>query len=316
MTRISLERIAQASSLIDPVFLNSPQFLAESLGEQLGCRLLVKVETLNPIRSFKGRGAEFLAATLEGRPSLVCASAGNFGQGMAFAARKRGFSLIVFAATSANPLKIARMRALGAEVRQVGQDFDAAKEAARAFAAASGARFIEDSKDVETAEGAGTIGVELLRWPEPFDTLLIPLGNGALLAGIASWVKAHQPATQIIGVCAAGAPAMERSWRTGQLVAFEQISTIADGIGVRLPVPEALTDLTGIVDDLLLVDDSAMLSAMRLAHRELGLVLEPSGAVALAALRSDPARFRGQLVGAILCGGNLTPAQIAEWLSE
>ena len=109
---------------------------------------------------------------------------------------------------------------------------------------------------------------------------------------------------------------MERSWRTGQLVAFEQISTIADGIGVRLPVPEALTDLTGIVDDLLLVDDSAMLSAMRLAHRELGLVLEPSGAVALAALRSDPARFRGQLVGAILCGGNLTPAQIAEWLSE
>lgn len=316
MTRISLERIAQASSLIDPVFLNSPQFLAESLGEQLGCRLLVKVETLNPIRSFKGRGAEFLAATLEGRPSLVCASAGNFGQGMAFAARKRGLSLIVFAATSANPLKIARMRALGAEVRQVGQDFDAAKEAARAFAAASGARFIEDSKDVETAEGAGTIGVELLRWPEPFDTLLIPLGNGALLAGIASWVKAHQPATQIIGVCAAGAPAMERSWRTGQLVAFEQISTIADGIGVRLPVPEALTDLTGIVDDLLLVDDSAMLSAMRLAHRELGLVLEPSGAVALAALRSDPARFRGQLVGAILCGGNLTPAQIAEWLSE
>lgn len=316
MTRISLERIAQASSLIDPVFLNSPQFLAESLGEQLGCRLLVKVETLNPIRSFKGRGAEFLAATLEGRPSLVCASAGNFGQGMAFAARKRGLSLIVFAATSANPLKIARMRALGAEVRQVGQDFDAAKEAARAFAAASGARFIEDSKDVETAEGAGTIGVELLRWPEPFDTLLIPLGNGALLAGIASWVKAHQPATQIIGVCAAGAPAMERSWRTGQLVAFEQISTIADGIGVRLPVPEALTDLKGIVDDLLLVDDSAMLSAMRLAHRELGLVLEPSGAVALAALRSDPARFRGQLVGAILCGGNLTPAQIAEWLSE
>ena len=316
MTRISLERIAQASSLIDPVFLNSPQFLAESLGEQLGCRLLVKVETLNPIRSFKGRGAEFLAATLEGRPSLVCASAGNFGQGMAFAARKRGLSLIVFAATSANPLKIARMRALGAEVRQVGQDFDAAKEAARAFAAARGARFIEDSKDVETAEGAGTIGVELLRWPEPFDTLLIPLGNGALLAGIASWVKAHQPATQIIGVCAAGAPAMERSWRTGQLVAFEQISTIADGIGVRLPVPEALTDLTGIVDDLLLVDDSAMLSAMRLAHRELGLVLEPSGAVALAALRSDPARFRGQLVGAILCGGNLTPAQIAEWLSE
>ena len=215
--RISLDRIAQAATLIDPVFLNSPQFLAESLGAQLGCRLVVKVETANPIRSFKGRGAEYLAAMLAGQPRLVCASAGNFGQGMAFAARKRGLSLTVFAAVSANPLKIERMRALGAEVRLEGEDFDAAKLAARAFAAEAGARFVEDSRDVETAEGAGTIGIELLRWPEPFDTLLVPLGNGALLAGIARWVKAHHPATQMIGVSASGAPAMERSWRSGQI---------------------------------------------------------------------------------------------------
>ena len=88
--RISLDRIAQAATLIDPVFLNSPQFLAESLSAQLGCRLVVKVETANPIRSFKGRGAEYLAAMLEGQPRLVCASAGNFGQGMAFAAASAG----------------------------------------------------------------------------------------------------------------------------------------------------------------------------------------------------------------------------------
>src|SRR3954468_20876021 len=98
--RISLDRIAQAATLIDPVFLNSPQFLAEPLSAQLGCRLVVKVETTNPIRSFKGRGAEYLAAMLEGRPQRVCASPGNFGQGMAFAARKRGLSLTVFAAVS------------------------------------------------------------------------------------------------------------------------------------------------------------------------------------------------------------------------
>src|SRR6185295_11996704 len=115
--RISLDRIAHAATLIDPVFLNSPQFLAESLSAQLGCRLVVKVETVNPIRSFKGRGAEYVAASLHGRPQLVCASAGNFGQGMAFAARKRGLALTVFAAVSANPLKVERMRALGADVR-------------------------------------------------------------------------------------------------------------------------------------------------------------------------------------------------------
>jgi len=312
--RISLERIAQAATLIDPVFLNSPQFLAESLSARLGCRLVVKVETANPIRSFKGRGAEYLAAMLEGQLRLVCASAGNFGQGMAFAARKRGLSLTVYAARTANPLKIERMRALGAEVRLEGEDFDAAKLAARAFAAESGARFVEDSRDVETAEGAGTIAIELLRWLEPFDTLLVPLGNGALLAGIARWVKAHQPATQMIGVSASGAPAMERSWRSGRIERFERITTIADGIGVRVPVPEALDDLAGLLDDILLVEDEAMLAAMRLAHQELGLVLEPSGAVGLAALLADGERFRGQLVATILCGGNLTPEQMRQWL--
>ena len=95
--RISPERIAHAAAVIDPVFLNSPQFLAESLGNRLGCRLVVKVETLNPIRSFKGRGAEYLVSSVVGRPDLVCSTAGNFGQGMAYAA-KRGLSITVFVA--------------------------------------------------------------------------------------------------------------------------------------------------------------------------------------------------------------------------
>src|SRR6266567_8179826 len=104
--RISLEHIAQAADVIDPVFLDSPQFRAEPLEGQLGCRLVVKVETLNPIRSFKGRGTEYLAASLEGRPHLVCATAGNFGQGMAYAARKRGLTPTIFSSVRANPLKV------------------------------------------------------------------------------------------------------------------------------------------------------------------------------------------------------------------
>lgn len=313
--RLSLERIAAATAVIDPVFLNSPQFLAESLSARLGCRLVVKVESLNPIRSFKGRGAELLAAMVEGRPPLVCASAGNFGQGMAYAARRRGLTLTVFAAVSASPLKVERMRALGADVRLEGADFDAAKQAARAFAAEAGAVFVEDSRDVATAEGAGTIGVELLRWPEPFDAILVSLGNGALLAGVARWVKAHHPATRMIGVSATGAPAMQRSWRSGRMEVLDRVDTIADGIAVRVPVPEALDDLAGAVDDVLLVDDDAMLEAMRLAHHELGLVLEPSGAAGLAALLRAGEPFRGQLVATILCGGNLTPEQMRSWLA-
>ncbi len=312
--RLSLERIAQAATVIDPVFLNSPQYLAESLSEQLDCRLVVKVETLNPIRSFKGRGAEYMAASLPGRPHLVCATAGNFGQGMAYAARKRGLAVTVFAAANANPLKVERMRALGADVR-LGGDIDAAFLAAKAFATENRARLVEDGRDTAIGEGAGTIGLELLRWPDPFDAILVPLGDGSLLAGIARWVKAHNPATRMIGVCASGAPAMERSWRSGRVQELNRADTIADGLAVSIPYTEALADITALIDDIVLVEDSTLLEAMRRAHQELGIVLEPSGAAGLAALLSHRERFRGQLVSAVLTGGNLTAEQIRQWLT-
>ena len=300
--------------MIDSVFLDSPQFLAESLGGELGCRLVVKVETMNPIRSFKARGTEFLMASLEGKPHLTCATAGNFGQGMAWSARKRGFPITVFSATSANPLKVERMRALGAEVRQVGRDFDEAHHAATEFARSHGARLVEDGRDVEIAEGAGTIGMELSRWPERFDDVVVPLGDGALLAGIAHWMRAYSPTTRMVGVCSAGAPAMERSWRTGELRDLPA-ETIADGIAVTSPFAEALSDITGVIDDVLLVDDDRIVDAIRSAHRDLGLVLEPAGAAGLAAVQSHADLFRGRLVATILSGGNATAEQIGKWLA-
>lgn len=309
--RLSLEHIARAAAIIDPVFLNSPQFLAEWLGQRLGCRLVVKVETLNPIRSFKGRGTEYFVASLAGKPHLVCATAGNFGQGMAYAARKRQLPITIFVAANANPLKVERMRALGADVRFAKAD---PAHAAEAFAAEKGAQLVVDGVDAAIGEGAGTIGMELLRWPEPLDSLVVPLGDGSLLAGISRWVKAHHPATRMIGVCAKGAPAMERSWRLGRVQEVAEANTIADGLEVTIPYAEALSDITGLVDDILLVEDGGMLEMMRLAHQELGILLEPSGAAGLAALATDRKRFQGQLVAAILTGGNITQQQIQQWL--
>jgi threonine dehydratase len=313
--RLSPERIAKAATVIDPVFLDSPQFLAEPLSRDLGVELVVKVETMNPIRSFKARGTEFLMASIEDKKHLVCATAGNFGQGMAWSARKRGLPLTVFTGVTANPLKVERMRALGAEVRLVGKDVDEAHGAAVELAKGSGARLVEDGRDSEIAEGAGTIGLELLRWPAAFDSILVPLGDGALLAGIATWVKAYTPATRMIGVCASGAPAMERSWRSGRAIELPRAETIADGIAVRSPFPEAVGDLTGTVDDVLLVEDSSMVAAIRRAHAHLGVVLEPAGAAALAAVIAEPDRFRGQLVAVILSGGNATTEQLRAWLA-
>ena len=278
-------------------------------------QLVLKVETVNPIRSFKGRGTDFLVSGLPpGSPPLVCASAGNFGQGMAYAARKRSIPLVVFAAESANRLKLERMRELGADVRLAGRDFDSAKQQARAFANDTGAHFIEDGREPAIAEGAGTMAVELGRWPHTFDFALIPLGNGALLAGIGTWMKATSPATRQIGVCAAGAPSMALSLRHGTPESTESVATIADGIAVRVPVPEALADLSGVVDEVLIVDDQALIAAMQLVFRRHGLVVEPAGVAGLAAALTFRDRFQGASVVTPLCGGNLTAEQIREWL--
>jgi threonine dehydratase len=277
--------------------------------------VVLKVETVNPIRSFKGRGTDFLVSSLPAEsPALVCASAGNFGQGMAYAARKRNFPLVVFAAETANRLKLDRMRELGADVRLAGRDFDEAKQHARAFANDTGARFIEDGRDPAIAEGAGTIAVELARWPHPFDFALIPLGNGALLAGIGTWMKATSPATRRIGVCAAGAPSMALSLQHGALESTESVATIADGIAVRVPVPEALADLVDVVDEVLLVDDQSLIAAMQLVFRQHGLVAEPAGVAGLAAALTFRDRFQGASVVTPLCGGNLTAEQVRDWL--
>jgi threonine dehydratase len=313
--RLSLERIADAAKVIDPVFLRAPQYRAEPLESRLGCRVVVKVETINPIRSFKGRGAGYFVSTLEGRPHLVCATAGNFGQGMAYAARTHGLPLTIFTGTGASALKIARMRALGADVRPVGADYDDAHRAASEFARQVGGRLVEDGRDAAIAEGAGTIAVELLDWPEPFDDIVVPVGDGALIGGVARWVKAHRASANVVGVAAAGAPAMERSWRAGRAQALPSAATIADGISVRVPFAEAVTDMIGLVDDILLVEDDQMVAAMRLALDELGIVLEPSGAAGLAALMANPGRFRGRSTATILTGGNLTAAQMRQWLA-
>ena len=146
------------------------------------------------------------------------------------------------------------------------------------------------------------------------DTLLVPVGNGALINGIATWYKHSHPGTTVIGVVAAGAPAMDLSWRQGQRVTTERAETIADGIAVRNPVPEALLSMAATVDDIVQVSDDAILNAMRVIHGLVGIVVEPAGAVGVAAAMTAKDRFVGRLVATPLCGSNLTETQVAQWL--
>jgi threonine dehydratase len=312
MSRFDLHDIVEAQKVIDPVFLNSPQYEYEPLNEIVGCRVILKVETQNPIRSFKGRGADLLVSRTN--QPLLCASAGNFGQAMAYACRKRSIPLKVLVSVNANPFKIERMRAFGAEVILKGDDFDAAKQFAKEEALFNGYRFVEDSGDVETVIGAGTIGLELLDYPEPFDFVVVPVGNGALINGIGKAFKESNANAKIIGVQASGAPAMIESWKEKKIITHSKVDTIADGIAVRIPVPIALEEMQDVMDEALLINDGAILSAMKVIHRTLGLVVEPSGAVALAAVIQQWNLFKDKTVAIIVCGGNLTDEQLQNWL--
>ncbi|OOG38094.1 pyridoxal-phosphate dependent enzyme [Rhodanobacter sp. C05] len=302
---LDLAHILAASRHIDPVFLDSPIASDSQLDTQLGCQVLAKVELGNPIGSFKGRGTElFCATSLLEAQGLVCASAGNFGQGLARAAVRRGHPCTVFAAKNANNVKVDAMRRFGADVHLAGVDFDAAKAAARRHASAHGLRFVEDGVDPALAEGAGTIALELLR-DTNFDVIVLPLGNGALLAGVGTVLRELAPHIEIIAVVARNAPAMKLSLESGHVVETDHAETIADGIAVRVPIASTLADLRACCDDAVAVSEQDIFDAMRLAYRYLDRLTESAGATGLAAILADRQRYAGRRVATILSGGNI-----------
>lgn len=311
--RLSLENIEQSISLIDNVFLNTPQYESKSLGKLFDTNLTIKLETANPIRCFKGRGAEVLVSKSKGYDHLVCASAGNFGQAMAYSGQKRGINVTVHASTSINSFKLEMMQLLGANVKLSGSDFDTAKLAAKEHAKAINARFVEDTMDVETLEGAGTIGLELLTLPYEIDVLLIALGDGAMFTGISRIMKAYSPNTRLVAIQSVGAPALVESIRKNQYTSYDTTKTIADGIAVRLPMKQALEDLKHLVDDTLLVSDESIKKGMKLIHEHLGIVAEPSAAVGVAALIENQVECKGKNVVTIICGGNTTEKMFKEY---
>ena len=305
---LSLARIEEASRSISPVFLHSPQYADPQLDAALGRPVVVKVETANPLRSFKGRGADFFMSRIAAGPRIVCSSTGNFGQAIAYAGANRGRLVEVFVPENVNPVKLARMRAFGATVTAVGADSAAAEAAAREHVASrSDCVYVEDGREAAIAEGAGTIGVELMT-AGPFDAVVVPVGDGALITGIARWIKDRAPKTRIVGVCARGAPCMAMSWRAQRPISTERSDTIAEGIEVRVPVPESVARLVALVDDMVLVDDHHLLEAMQLAAETLGLLLEPSGAAGLAAIRVHA--LPGDRLATVLTGSNLRPEHL------
>ncbi len=298
-TDLSPRRIAAAADRIDPVFLNTPQFIHEGFSAALNREVLVKNETLTPIGSFKGRGTWLLADRLDPSKSWVCSTAGNFGQGLAYAARARGATVAAFVSPDVPAAKVAAMRALGGHVYVAAQPGQAAREH---VAASVDRLLVVDGLYPEMAEGAGTIALELQALG-PIDVAVLQVGDGALVAGIACWLKHVRPQTRIVGVCASGAPAMAHSFAAGHVVSTPDTDTIATAIAISEPIPESLARVIALVDEIVLVDDDDLRSAQRLILDTLEITVEPAGAAGVAAVarhgeRLPPGRTAVLLTGA------------------
>lgn len=293
-------RITAARDVIDPVFLDSPQYEDPLLNAALGRRVLLKVETCNPIRSFKGRGVSVALGSHPSIDSVVCASSGNFGQAVAYVGQARGLDVRVFAPASINPVKRARMEAFGASIT-VAADYAAAREEVRSAASSPGTLLLEDGVPPEIAVGAGTIAAELDA-AGAFDAIAVPIGDGSLISGIGAWIRAHRPGTRIIGVNPETAPAMYESWRAGRPVRVDATDTFAEGISVAVPHAESLARVSKLVDDIVLVTTDELCHAMDLAAQHVGIRLEPAGAASLAAIAAG--HIPGERVASILTGAN------------
>ncbi len=296
---ISPAAIEQAARALDPALRDSPEVVPRP-------GVVLKLETLNPVRSFKGRGGDWLTGhRCAPGEVLVCASAGNLGQGLAYGARRHGRTVHVVASRTANPAKLRRIEDLGGRVHLVDGDFDAAKTRAAALAAEHGWRLVEDGTEPALAEGAGTIATELTqRHGTSLHAVLVPIGNGSLACGVGSWLRAASPATRVIGVTSAAAPATRDAWRSGVARPGPPFTTLAEGLCARVPVPEAVAVLRSVLDDFLLVSEESLLKATRELWETCGVLAEPSGAAAAAALADHPALAAGGPTALVITGAN------------
>jgi threonine dehydratase len=301
------EQILAQREVIDAVFLNSPMLRHPALDEALGMACTLKIETLNPIRSFKGRGTESVVAALatQAENGVITTSTGNFGQGIAWAARRRGISATIVCPFNANPKKVSAMRRLGAEVILADESEGDGKRVAPRLASEQRLVFIEDGRHIEIAAGNGTIAQEMTEAGVFPDVVVIQIGDGSLAEGVGGWLKSKSPTTRVVGVVASGAPSMLRSLDAGHPVEVEAV-TIADGMAIDMPIPTAIDLLPQVVDEFVSVDDDQIAEATRMLLDTAGIVAEPSGAAGVAALmqRLD---FKGLEVASVITGSNLDP---------
>jgi threonine dehydratase len=279
------------------------------LSERVRADVHLKLEGELPTGSFKVRGAYYALWTHaheSGVSEVVAASTGNHGAAVAWAARELGVFAQVFVPVGANAVKVARIKSLGARLTEVGADIEDARRAAELYASQARALLLDDATDAHVPVGAGTIGLELIEQCRDFGTVYVPVGDSALIRGVAAAVKAHRPHVRVVGVQAAGAPSYYRSWKSGRVVTTETADTIADGLATTRPTEPNVIAIRDLVDEMLLVTEQEMRDAMRLLLTSDDVVAEPAAAASVAALLQATGAHSRPVV-ALITGRNVAP---------
>ncbi len=307
----TVEAIENASRVLDEIIEPTPFMRNSNLSDLYDADVYLKREDLQIVRSYKIRGAYNKIRSIEPevlKYGIVCASAGNHAQGVALSCNKLQIMGSIFMPTTTPKQKIEQVRMFGKEYIDIvltGDTFDAANAAAIEFAGKSGRTFIPPFDDPKVIEGQGTIGLEIMKQAkEPLDYIFIPIGGGGLASGLGAYIRQVSPETKIIGVEPAGAPCMKTAIDKGEVIELEHIDKFVDGAAVKKAGEYTYEICKDVLDDIILVPEGAVCTAIIEMYNKSAIVVEPAGALSVAALKFYADKIKGKRVACIVSGSN------------
>lgn len=307
----AVEEIIKASKVLEEILEPTPFKKNNNLSEMYDAQIFLKREDLQMVRSYKIRGAYNKIRSIEPErlaSGIVCASAGNHAQGVAFSCNKLKIKGSIYMPTTTPRQKIDSVRMFGRDYVDIvltGDTFDAANAAAIEYAKQSGKTFIPPFDDPKIIEGQGTIGYEILQQAkQPLDYIFVPIGGGGLASGIGSYIKRMSPSTKVIGVEPAGAPCMKTAIEKGEIVELEHIDKFVDGAAVKKAGALTYEICKRVLDDIIVVPEGAVCTTIINMYNKNAIVVEPAGALSVAALRFYADKIRGKNIACIVSGSN------------
>lgn len=315
----TIQDVWRAQEVVRPHIYHTPLLPSRTLGQMSGAKVYLKAENLQRSGSFKVRGATYKLSRLseaERARGVIAASAGNHAQGVAIAAAALGVACTIVMPTTAPLAKITATESYGAKVVLYGPGYNEAYERAREIEAETGAIYIHAFDDPDIIAGQGTVALEILSDLPDVEAIVVSLGGGGLVSGIATVIKALKPDVRIFGVEAAGAPAMRRSLDAGHLVKLDEASTIADGISVKRCGDYTFSITRDLVDDVVTVEEDEIIRTVLLLMERCKLVVEGAGAAGAAALLGGKLPIKGKRTVALLSGGNIDMTLVGRFIAH